>query len=198
MIEGGSSNRVAARLVAYEMPAWFSGLIEALVEESVDYLCAQIEAGAEVVQIFDSWAGDLPASLRTRWVDEPLATMTRKLRARHPHVQVIVFARGCGIAHLEIARATQCQGIGIEAELSMTWAAAELSETCAVQGNLDPVALLASEERLREETLGVVRSISADRHIFNQGHGVRPETDPQRLAAVIETVRSFDRTQGYA
>jgi uroporphyrinogen-III decarboxylase len=94
MIEGGSSDRETARLAAYENPQWFSKLMAMLIDQSVTYLSAQIEAGADVVQIFDSWAGDLPVSLREKWVTAPLAEITAKLRSLHPGIPVIVFARG--------------------------------------------------------------------------------------------------------
>ncbi len=185
MIEGGSSNRSMAICTARGDPAWFGQLINLLVDESVEYLCAQIEAGAEAVQIFDSWAADLPSSLRVRLVDVPLAEIARRLRLLHPEVPVIVFARGVGAAQADIAAATKCQAVSIESELSMSWAARELSDLCAVQGNLDPLALLGPEEDLREKILTIVGSIGVDRNIFNLGHGIRPQTDPDRLQVVI-------------
>jgi uroporphyrinogen decarboxylase len=196
MIEGGSSNRQAARLVAYENPRWFAQLVSVLVDQSVAYLSAQIRAGADVVQIFDSWAGDLPSSLRDKWVLAPLAEMTANLRKLHPEVPVIVFARGAGVAHVDIAEATGAQGIGIESELAIGWIAERLSGVCAIQGNLDPVALLADKTVVRREAVKVAAAIPLHRHIFNLGHGIRPQTEPNRLQAVIEAVRGYDRDHG--
>ncbi len=197
MIEGGSSDRETARLVAYENPEWFSQLISILVDQSVIYLSAQIRAGADVVQIFDSWAGDLPSSLRDQWVLAPLAAMTAKLRNLHPEVPVIVFARGVGVAHIDIADATRAQGIGIESELAIDWIAAKLSGTCAIQGNLDPVALLADQAVARREAVKIAAALPPARHIFNLGHGIRPQTEPDRLQAVIDSVRQYDREHGH-
>lgn len=195
MIEGGSSDRATALKIASEKPEWFGKLIDLLIEESVAYLSAQIEAGAEAVQIFDSWAGDLPPPLRTLWVDAPLAKMMKRLRSSHPDIAIIIFAKGVGAAHREIAEITKCDAVGIESEVVMEWAQLNLSQFCAVQGNLDPSALLGPEDLLRKQTRDIVKSIAYDRHIFNLGHGIRPETDPIRLAMVIDTVRQYDRAE---
>jgi len=196
MIEGGSSDRETARLIAYENPPWFSRLIEVLIDQSVVYLSAQIEAGAEAVQIFDSWAGDLPSSLRDKWVVGPLAEMTARLRKLHPKVPVIVFARGVGAAQPKIAEATGAQAIGVEPQLAIDWLADQVPDNCAIQGNLDPGALLADESVAVRETVKIVTALPARRHIFNLGHGIRPQTEPSRLQAVIEAVRAYDREHG--
>ena len=196
MIEGGSSDRETARLVAYNNPQWFSELIAMLIDQSVAYLSAQINAGADVVQIFDSWAGDLPVSLREKWVATPLAEMTARLRSRHPSIPVIVFARGVGAAQPTIAKVTKAQAIGVESELAIDWLAEHIPQGCAIQGNLDPVALLADESVAVREALKIAAALPARRHIFNLGHGIRPQTDPGRLKAVIEAVRHYDREHG--
>lgn len=195
MIEGGSSNRTTAVRIASEMPDWFGRLIEVLIEESVAYLSAQIQAGAEVVQIFDSWAGDLLPPLRERWVDKPIGQMIQKLRAKHGDVPVIVFAKGVGPGHRDIALTSKCEAVGIEAALSMDWACQNLPINCVVQGNLNPAALLGPETAIREQTCAILGSIAFDRHVFNLGHGILPETDPDRVELVVKTVREFDRAQ---
>lgn len=197
IIEGGSSNRALAIRIASEGPAWFGSLIGFLVEQSVDYLSAQIQAGAEAVQIFDSWAGDLPPALRQLWVDKPIADIVEKLRSKHASVPVIVFAKGAGAGHREIVLSSGCDGVGIESDLAMSWASQNLSDLCAVQGNLDPEALLGPESEMLEQTCAILKSISYDRHIFNLGHGIRPETDPHRLDLVVKTVREYDRARGH-
>lgn len=196
MIEGGSSDRETARLVAYDNPEWFSRLISTLVDQSVIYLSAQIQAGADVVQIFDSWAGDLPSSLRDKWVIAPLAEMTAKLRKLHPSSPVIVFARGVGAAHPAIAEATNAQAIGIEPEMAINWLVERMPGGCAIQGNLDPVALLAGESVSVREAVKIAAALPARRHIFNLGHGIRPQTEPGRLQAVVEAVRHYDLEHG--
>ncbi len=196
MIEGGSSDRETARLVAYKNPPWFSKLIAVLIDQSVCYLSAQINAGADVVQIFDSWAGDLPSSLRDKWVVEPLAQMTARLRTLHPEIPAIVFARGVGAAQPAVAEATKAQAIGVEPELAIDWLVDRIPDNCAIQGNLDPLALLAEEPVAVGEAKRIAAALPARRHIFNLGHGIRPQTEPSRLQAVIEAVRHHDRELG--
>lgn len=196
MIEGGSSERETARLAAYENPRWFSRLMAVLLDRSVDYLSSQIEAGADAVQIFDSWAGDLPASLKNKWVVDPLAEMISKLRKRHPDIPAIVFARGAGAAQPAIAEATKAQAISVESELALDWLVERISDTCAIQGNLDPVALLADENVCIDEAMKIAAALPPHRHIFNLGHGIRPQTEPSRLQTVIDAVRRYDREHG--
>ena len=193
MIEGGSSDRLIAKQAALARFDWFEGLIDRLVEESVSYLSAQIEAGAEVVKIFDSWAGELTGETGDRYVVRPLQRMCAALKLKYPDVPVIVFARGFGVRQLAVAESTGAAGLAIEAELPMSWAAEQLAAGVAIQGNLDPVALLSGADVARRETEAVVRSIAMNRHIFNLGHGIRQGTDPSVLTAVIDAVRAWDR-----
>lgn len=197
MIEGGSSDRSVARQAALSRFEWFDVLINRLVEESVSYLSAQIEAGAEVVKIFDSWAGELTGETADRYVVCPLQRMCEALQLKYPNVPVIVFARGFGVRQGEVAERTGAAGLAIEAELPMSWAAEQLPAGVAIQGNLDPVALLSGVDVARRETESVVRSIEMDRHIFNLGHGIRQGTDPSVLTAVIDAVRAWDRRAAY-
>jgi uroporphyrinogen decarboxylase len=192
MIEGRSSDRQLAKLAAFERAEWFVRLIDMLVEESVVYLSAQISAGAEAVQIFDSWAGDLAPGLRADVVEKPLGRLVSMLREKHPGVPVIVFARGVGAGHERIQSSTKAEAIGIESELCLDWAARVFSERCVIQGNLDPVALLGSDEVARREAVAVAAAVSKEKHIFNLGHGIKQGTRPEALSAVIEAVRSYD------
>ena len=192
MIEGSSSIRELAKVAAFQGEDWFRDLIARLVEESVEYLTGQIEAGAEAVQIFDSWAGDLPDYQRRELVVKPLAAVVRGLRQRYPNIPVIVFAKGVGVTHMEVQLASGANAIGIESELPIEWARDSLIEVCAVQGNLDPVVLLASEQIARNEATRLAAAMPMARHIFNLGHGIRPKTRPEVLQAVIESVRDYD------
>ncbi len=192
MIEGGSSNRELSKAIADRGETWFRYLIDKLVDQSVEYLSGQVEAGAEAVQIFDSWAGDLPESSREEFVEKPLAALVKGLRERHPAVPVIVFARGVGRGHRAIQQATGAQAIGIESELSIEWARDQFAEVCTVQGNLDPEVLLGQEGLARKAVANLVSAMPMDRHIFNLGHGIRPATRPEMLSAVIDEVRQQD------
>ena len=192
MVEGGGSNRERAKLAAFGREAWFVRLIERLVTESVEYLSAQIVAGVEIVQIFDSWAGDLPAGVREEFVHGPLEQLAGSLRSRHPNVPVIVFARGIGVDHPGLQHRTGAACMGIEAELPMSWAVDALDVNCAIQGNLDPVALLGSVEVAERETRAIVSKVPMARHVFNLGHGIRQGTRPEVLSAVIDCARRWD------
>lgn len=188
MIAGGSSDRVVAKVAAYQRQEWFCALIDRLVTESVDYLCAQADAGAQVVQIFDSWAGDLVGTELDEFVLKPIGAIIAGVKMRHPDLPVIVFARGVGVHQTRAAALSGASAIGVETEFDLSL----LPEGVVVQGNLDPVALLAGEEVVRTEVRRICGSIDRQRHIFNLGHGIRLGTDPAVVGAVVEAVRRFD------
>ena len=194
MVEGGSSDRNKARLAAYNQLPWFDALIERLVEQSVVYLAAQIDAGAQAVQIFDSWAGELCGAARERYVVQPLQKMLEELRRRYPLVPVIVFARGIGMDHGRIAGLGGVSAVGVEAEASLKMLADVVPESVALQGNLDPVALLSDDDGLLREVDVVLRSVPQRRHVFNLGHGIRQETDLRKVTVVVDAVRRFDES----
>jgi uroporphyrinogen decarboxylase len=193
MIEGGSSEeRLQARLAAYGRPAWFVDLMDRLIEASCDYLEAQVKAGAEVLQIFDSWAGDLTGPVFDQTVIEPIRVIRAELGRRCGKVPVIVFARGAGSKHARVAMAVGAEAVGVEQAIELDWVLRDLPERCAVQGNLDPAALLAGGDRLGDLTQAVLRQAPMERHIFNLGHGVKPVTDPAMLGQVIDLIRKWD------
>ena len=188
MIAGGSSDRVVAKVAAYQRQPWFSALIERLVTESIDYLCAQADAGAQAVQIFDSWAGDLVGTELEDFVLKPIAAIVEGVKKHHPDLPVIVFARGIGAQQRRAAAIPGANAIGVETEYEL----AELSKDIVVQGNLDPVALMAGERVVQSEVRRICASVDRQRHIFNLGHGIRLGTDPAVVGAVVEAVRRFD------
>ena len=188
MVGGGSSDRVMAKVAAYQRQPWFCALIDRLVKESIDYLSAQADAGAQAVQIFDSWAGDLVASELEDFVLKPLATIVAGLKSRHPDLPVIVFARGVGMAQRRAAAIPGANAIGVETEFDL----AGLPREVVVQGNLDPVSLLAGAEVAAAEVRRICSAIDRQRHIFNLGHGIRLGTDPSAVGAVVEAVRRCD------
>ena len=192
MIEGGGSDRELARKFAYQGESWFKELIARLVENSMEYLCVQIEAGADVVQIFDSWAGELPGDLLTEYCIEPIAEIVAGVKSRFPAVPIIVFAKGVGHRHGDVYSRTRCQAIGVEAECSLEFLQSILPAEVVIQGNLDPLLLLCDEAVVRRETLKLVDAIPKDRHIFNLGHGIKQQTNPDILTTVIKTIRDHD------
>jgi len=193
MIEGGSSEeRLKARLAAHQRPSWYVALMDRLIEASCDYLSAQVRAGAEALQIFDSWAGDLTGDVFEDSVVTPLRTIMEELRLRHPSVPVIVFARGAGSKHGHVAAVTGAQAIGIEQGMEPGSVLKTVPGHSAIQGNLDPVALLAGGERLSGRVENIINQVPMERHVFNLGHGIKPATDPAHVAQVIAAVRMMD------
>ena len=195
MIEGGSSaERRTARTAAHEQQAWFEALVELLTETSVDYLASQIEAGADAVQIFDSWAGDLDDGLRERYCVRPIQRIVKSLRSRGHGAPVIGFARGVGAAHRLIANATGVSAVGVEWQVPLEWMARELAPQLPVQGNLDPLLPVLGGKPLSRGVEHLVRAMPADRHIFNLGHGMMPATPPEHVAAMLRHIRALDGT----
>jgi len=195
MIEGGiSSDRPLARRAAYERQPWFDALIEILTETACDYLARQIEAGVDVVQIFDSWAGDLDDGLRQRYSEAPIRHIVEGLAIRGHKTPVIGFARGIGAGHRGFAEATGVAAVSVESSVPVAWMARELAPVVPVQGNLDPMAVAIGGPALRRGIEHLVRTMPADRHVFNFGHGVRPDTPPEHVAETLRIIRALDRT----
>jgi uroporphyrinogen decarboxylase len=188
MIAGGSSDRVVAKVAAYQRQPWFCALIDRLVAESIDYLCMQADAGAQAVQIFDSWAGDLVGTELDEFVLKPIADIIAGIRKRHPDLPVIVFARGIGAHQKRAAALPGANAIGVETEYDL----ALLPLDVVVQGNLDPVALMAGEKVVESEVRRICASVDRQRHIFNLGHGIRLGTEPAVVGAMVEAVRRCD------
>ena len=194
MVEGGSSEeRMVARLAAWRDEPWFADLIDVLTESSVEYLSRQVDAGAEALQVFDTWAIDLPGGLRERYCFEPIRRIREEIRVRHPGTPVIGFARGLGAGQTDFIRATRIDGCGLESSIPPEFAREVLAPMCAVQGNLDPLSLVAGGASMRREVLRIVGSLPPDRHIFNLGHGIRPETPIDHVSELIDIIRESDR-----
>ena len=174
MVAGGSSDRVQAKLAALRRDLWFVALIDRLVVESIDYLVAQAEAGAQVVQIFDSWAGDLVGEQLQEFVLGPVGRIVAGVKDRCPGLPVIVFARGIGGKQRLAAALPGVNAIGVETELDLD----QLGADIVVQGNLDPVALLAGAAVAQREAVRVCGMVAKERHIFNLGHGIVPQAKP--------------------
>lgn len=190
MVAGeGSRDQAPARLLAYRDPGAFEALVERIVETTVDYLAGQVEAGAEAVQLFDSWAGSLSPAQFERWVIAPAAAIVSKLKARHPRVPVIGFPKGAGGKLLAYARETGVDALGLDETVDPVWAAANLPAGLPVQGNLDPMLLLSGGADL-EATVARILDAFADRpHVFNLGHGIDKETPIAHVERVLAVVR---------
>lgn len=193
MIEGGSSKRAGAVKVAVENPEWFSLMMDKLVEASIGYLLGQIKAGVQTVQIFDSWAGDIPIEARERVVIEPIAAIVRGVRAVYPNFPVIVFARGVGGGHAAVAAGTSASAVGVEQDVSLVEVLKGLPSTMAVQGNLAPEILLESNNVIDAATQKVLEGVPMSQHIFNLGHGIVPQVKPEAVTTLVKAVRAFDK-----
>lgn len=195
MVEGsGSKEYQAPRRLARREPELFARLIDLLAEAIITYLDAQIRAGAEVVQLFDSWAGVLPEPELRRWCIEPTRRIVEALRAMHPSVPVIAFPRGVGGNYVAFAEEVPVQGLSLDTTVPVAWAARTLRcEGLCLQGNLDPMALQGSEAALLAEAARIVAAHGDRPFIFNLGHGVTPETPPEQVGALIGYLKSLGR-----
>jgi uroporphyrinogen decarboxylase len=191
MIEGGSSRDFArAKAWAYEAPESFEALIDLLVEADIRYLRAQVEAGAEALQIFDSWAGVWPHGQLRRWCLGPVQRIIAALKESHPEVPIIHFPRGVGPAYLDFAAESGADGLSLDTTIPPRWAVANLPENICLQGNLDPQVLLAGGALLRQEVQGLRQVFAGRPYIFNLGHGILPPTPPEHVAILLEELRA--------
>jgi uroporphyrinogen decarboxylase len=190
MVAGrGSKEQAEARRYAYRDPTAFAEIIGTLVGTSVDYLSGQIDAGVEAVQLFDSWSGSLAPKQFERWVIAPTARIVTALRERHPDVPIIGFPKGAGAKLAAYARETGVDAIGIDETQDPAQVAAALPKDLPVQGNLDPLALIAGGQAL-EQAVASILSAFADRpHVFNLGHGILPDTPIAHVERLLELVR---------
>ncbi len=190
MVEGGGSRDFAAtRGMAYSQPELFGRLIDVLVDASVTYLSAQVQAGAEVLMLFDSWAGVLSPLLFRAHVIEPTRRIVAALRERHPGVPIIGFPRLAGTMLRDYA-ATAVDGIAVDTGSDIAAAAAMVPAHVAVQGNLDPLAVVAGGRAMGDATAAVLQAMRGRPFIFNLGHGIVPQTPPEHVAALLEQVRA--------
>ena len=190
MIEGCSAPEFyTARAFALRQPESFAALIDRLSDAVVEHLSAQIEAGVEVVQLFDSWAGILPEPEFVRWCEMPTAQIVRHLQARYPQVPVIAFPRGAGILYERFCKSVPADGVSLDTRVPLSWARQALNGVC-LQGNLDPAALVASAEIACREAKHIVETLADRVFVFNLGHGVLPQTDPAAVAALVDYVKS--------
>lgn len=189
MVAGqGSKDHARARYMAYADQERFQGIIDAIVDATVPYLIGQIDAGVEAVQLFDSWAGSLSPQQFEQWVIAPNRTIIERLRAERPGVPIIGFPKGAGAKLVDYAQATGVDALGLDETIDPVWANAVLPEGLPVQGNLDPLALLAGGAALDE---GIDRILAAfpDRpHIFNLGHGILLDTPIGHVSHMLERV----------
>ena len=190
MVAGeGSREQAEARQLAYLDPGRFAAIIERIEAMTVDYLSGQIKAGAEAVQLFDSWAGSLSPAQFERWVIGPTARIVARLKERHPGVPVIGFPKGAGGKLGAYARETRVTAVGLDETVDPAWAHKQLPGRLPVQGNLDPLALLAGGEALRSSVTHILDALATRPHIFNLGHGIIKETPIAHVEELIALLK---------
>lgn len=190
MVAGkGTVNQAPARTVAYENPEFFQKLMDILVEASIDYLSRQVDAGAEVLQLFDSWAGSLPVDQFERWVIEPTIKIVNALRAKYPHVPIIGFPRGAGPLYTRYVEALDIQGVSIDETIDPKWARDHLPSNVTVQGNVDSLALMAGGDALKRQVDAVFEAWSGRPFVVNLGHGIQQFTPVEHVEQFIKLVR---------
>jgi uroporphyrinogen decarboxylase len=190
MAEGhGSRDFLVARAWALGDPQGFGKLIDMIVDATIEHLSAQIAAGADLVQIFDSWSGVLAEDEFRRWVIEPTRRLVEGLRQCHPTAPIIGFPRGAGGSLAAYAAETGVTAVGLDTQVPLNWALSELPANLPVQGNLDPVALMLGGRALEEGVAHILEQTAGRPFIFNLGHGVHQTTPPENVARLVELVR---------
>jgi uroporphyrinogen decarboxylase len=192
MVAGeGSRDQHETRAMAYRDPLAFQAIIDAITQVTIDYLFGQIQAGAEAVQLFDSWAGSLAPAEFERWVIAPNAAIVKALHARAAHVPVIGFPKGAGEKLSAYAAETGVDALGLDETIDPVWAAKALPENLPVQGNLDPLLLLSGGAELERQARHILDCFAERPHVFNLGHGIGQHTPTQHVEQLLGVVRGW-------
>lgn len=192
MVAGeGSRDHHDTRALAYRDPQAFQAIIDAITDVTIEYLSGQVDAGAEGLQLFDSWAGSLAPAQFERWVIAPNARITAEMHRRHPGVPIIGFPKGVGEKLAAYARETGVDAVGVDETIDALWAARELPSGLPVQGNLDPLLLLSGGPDLEKQTLQVLEAFADRPHVFNLGHGIGQHTPIDHVEQLLGIVRGW-------
>jgi len=190
MVGGGrTSDQADAQNWARTDAAGFGQLVDCLIDASVEYLAGQVTAGADVLQIFDTWAGRLSGSEFERWVIEPTKTIAARVKERHPTVPIIGFPLGAGASLRAYVAETGVDGVSCDATVPLDFMAREFSGRVVVQGNLDPLLLVGGGVEMEHQATKIVAALENKPFIFNLGHGILPQTPPQNVARLVKLIR---------
>ena len=191
MIAGkGSPDQAAAHALKNTDRAAFQALIDRITEGTIEYLSAQVTAGAEVIKLFDSWAGSLKGQDFTDFATRPAARIIAALKSRHPGLPIIAFPREAGEGYIGFAAATGADCVAIDNSVSPEWAATHVQSTGCVQGNMSPTHMVTGGADLDAATRRVVQAFRNGPHIFNLGHGITPDANPDNVQRMIDVVRA--------
>ncbi len=192
MVAGeGSRDQHDTRAMAYRDPVAFQAIIDAIVEVTVDYLAGQVAAGAEAVQLFDSWAGSLSPAQFERWVIAPNARIVSELHKRCPGLPIIGFPKGAGEKLPAYVRETKVDAVALDETIDPLWAAGALPDNLPVQGNLDPLLMLSGGPELEREAIRVLDAFADRPHVFNLGHGIGQFTPVEHVERLLGVVRGW-------
>lgn len=190
MLTGGPSEDPAAlRAHWYRDPRFIDALLDMLAVKTADYLVAQVDAGADALQLFDTWAGGLPEDLTRRLSLEPMARLAAAVKEKRPQTPIIVFPRGVGVLAAEYAQLAQCDAISIDTATPWRWARETLSAHATVQGGLDPLLAVAGGAAMERAALELIEAFRGAPYVFNLGHGFTPQTPVEHVARLVEIVR---------
>jgi|TARA_R110002072_G_scaffold12038_10_gene53027 uroporphyrinogen decarboxylase len=190
MVEGGSSRDFhVGKKWAYGNSQAFQKLIDLLVEATSRYLIAQVNAGAEALQLFDSWSGVWPEREFRRWCLEPAKAIVKKVKAVHPTVPIVLFPRGAGLLYQAVAEECGAEGLSLDTTVPLQWARETLQPQVTLQGNLDPVRLIIGGEQLDQAVDDILDGLGQGPMIFNLGHGIDKTTPPDHVTRLVERVR---------
>jgi uroporphyrinogen decarboxylase len=192
MVEGQSSrNYENIKGWSYSDPDGFQQLIDMLIEATSAYLIEQVRHGADVIQLFDTWAGVLSETAFERWCFDPIIKIVEQVKKSCPNVPIIVFPRGVGVQYERFARHPLIDGVSLDTSVPLAWARDHLQPHCVVQGNLDPMLLVSGGDALVDEINRILEILAPGPFIFNLGHGIVPETPPENVGLLTETIRSW-------
>ena len=192
MVEGGSSrNYETIKNWSYSDPDGFQKLIDMVVEATSAYLIEQVRHGADVIQIFDTWAGVLSETAFERWCFDPIINIVEQVKESCPGIPVIVFPRGVGVRYEWFARHPLVDGVSLDISVPLAWARDVLQPHCVVQGNLDPILLVTGGDGMVGEINRILDTLAPGPFIFNLGHGIVPETPPENVGLLTKTIRSW-------
>ena len=193
MVAGrGTPDQAPAHLLKNENPELFDNLINLLVEGTVEYLSNQINAGSEVIKIFDSWAGSLKGNDFDKYALEPCKKIISALKVKHPDVPIIAFPRQAGDRYVGFAKQAGADCVALDESVSAEWISQNVQVDGCIQGNLASSHMVSGGSALIDETKRIVKALSNGPHIFNLGHGITPDADPQNVQIMIDTIRNAE------
>ena len=196
MIAGcGSTDHKEAKNYIYKFPKKYDFLIELLTQATIEYLSKQISAGAEVVKLFDSWAGSLPGSLIEKYSLKPMELIAKTLKERHNNIPVIAFPRGAGSAYEKYSTSQWFDVLAIDTSVNPIWAKEKLSPNIVVQGNLDPLLMVSGGKRFEDEVKNLLKIFSSQKYIFNLGHGITPDAKVENVVKLLKLIKK-EKTVG--